>query len=906
MDDNVDSAETARKNREALVSYLGRGQLRCGHGSIGLELEHQIARKGSHAPVSFSGPGGIEDILEALSEGYPERTLSHGHLIGLARADSTITLEPAGQLEISIAPQCSLAGIEAIYAEFRTRLDDVLERFDAEALETGYHPTARARELELIPKDRYRLMDAHFARTGSKGVCMMRGSASTQVSIDYAGEDDAIRKFRVASALGPLLAFVCDNTPVFEGSPSDGRMARTLIWDDVDAERSMVAPGVFEEGYSFHSYADHLMAARPILVMDGQRAVPTFDRTADEVYAHHVMTQDEIEHLLSMFFYDVRLKHYVEIRMVDSLPIRYALAYVALVKGVFYAPDALDEIARGLDGIGEHDVALAKRELERRGYAARVFGRRAWEWLDDLVRLSWTHLEPAERPYLEPLATLVERRTTLLDEAFEDEPAVAGARLGHELVTALPDTLDDASCTLSPAGLARRWTEASKACDEEVADRERAWRSMQESTAIYHDEVVDFGFVPALFDRSSLSALGTIAETTHRILRKVTRAYKADPSFRAAFGFDETLEKLVCRDDAYGQTLPICRIDVFCDLQGERDDQGLPPFSFCEFNTDGASAMNEDRAIASALLATSTADRLETDLELVGQSLFDPWVRRFMKLVAEALPDVVAPRVAIVDFTESSTPHEFREFQRRFAAHGVNCTICDIRTLSFDGSALRDPAGRVVDAVYRRAVTSEVMAHLDEVSDFVDAVAEGAVVCVGDFETQVGHSKMIDVVLRDERSRAILDDEEWRFVERHVPYTALLSKDCPVLDEVYARPRDWIVKPLDGYAAHGVFAGRDQDAASWRALVSDRLDGTHIVQRYCEQYALPNSRVAAPGKPAERLVPYDDLVGLFVYDGQFAGTYVRAGRQSIIAGIHGGMTLGSLLARPHRAWRRAR
>ena len=43
---------------------------------------------------------------------------------------------------------------------------------------------------------------------------MMRASASTQVSIDFTDEADAVRKFRVAAAIGPVLAAITDNTPV--------------------------------------------------------------------------------------------------------------------------------------------------------------------------------------------------------------------------------------------------------------------------------------------------------------------------------------------------------------------------------------------------------------------------------------------------------------------------------------------------------------------------------------------------------------------------------------------------------------------------------------------------------------------------------------------------------------------
>ncbi|MFR1638871.1 MAG: hypothetical protein ACLSVD_06610 [Eggerthellaceae bacterium] len=59
------------------------------------------------------------------------------------------------------------------------------------------------------------------------------------------------------------------------------------------------------------------------------------------------MTRAEVEHAVSMFFTDVRLKTYIEIRPADAMPIPYVIAYAALIKGLFYAPTSLD----AMDGL---------------------------------------------------------------------------------------------------------------------------------------------------------------------------------------------------------------------------------------------------------------------------------------------------------------------------------------------------------------------------------------------------------------------------------------------------------------------------------------------------------------------------------------------------------------------------
>jgi glutamate--cysteine ligase len=259
-----------------------------------------------------------------------------------------------------------------------------------------------------------------------------------------------VRKFRIANALGPLLAFVTDNSPVFEGRPvgSGGtgptglavpaRMARTAIWDDVDAARSMVAPHTFDEGFGFHSYATSILQAPAIFTVEddeaaqggadganggGKHSAWQGMRPFTDALAGRALDRAAIEHVLSLFFFDVRFKTYIEIRMADSLPIDYALAFAALIKGLFYSEDNLQGIEgllvrpgrpEALDGAA---VALAKAALCEEGYNAVVYGRPATEWLDALVGMAQRALDDDERSYLKPLAKLVAARTTLIDEA---------------------------------------------------------------------------------------------------------------------------------------------------------------------------------------------------------------------------------------------------------------------------------------------------------------------------------------------------------------------------------------------------------------------------------------------------------------------------------------------------------
>jgi len=412
-------SDFTERNIQAIAAYLSSGDKACAC-RLGLELE-QFVMTDAGASVPYSGPGGVAQLLDEMRVNYEAQIREGSSLLGLTRPGTALTLEPGAQVEISTGPFCRIHQLEESFAQFESELLAPLTRRGQRLLACGYRPDLRADDVELLPKDRYRFMDARFQRTGSQGRQMMRGSASTQVSIDYTDEADAILKMRIATLIGPLLALATDTTTRYEGAPAPGRMIRTMIWSDVDPARCTTVPGLFDPDFGFAGYARALYSAPLVVCLcpDGSFG-DAGDHSAAGLTATRLITRAEIEHLLSMFFFDVRLKNYVEIRMADSMTIDLALSLTALIKGVFYAPDALAELSSTLK-LAERsaaDVAEAKEILRAQGYAGCMYGGlSAAAWLDLLVELARRDLPEDERPYLEPLARLISQRQTPRDVA---------------------------------------------------------------------------------------------------------------------------------------------------------------------------------------------------------------------------------------------------------------------------------------------------------------------------------------------------------------------------------------------------------------------------------------------------------------------------------------------------------
>ncbi len=407
-------------NRQRIANYFASGaQPINGPGKLGVEVEHFLVSNDGR-PVSYEPTQdllGVRDVLEHLRTWYPECTYNNaGDLLGLAGEEGTVTLEPAAQLELSAAPYTRVADIERAYTNFRTRVDDFLARHSARLVTAGYHPTRTAQQLTLIPKRRYDFMNDYFAHIHSNGDRMMRASASTQVSIDFADEADAVQKMRVSAALAPVLAAIADNTRVYEGEANHTPIRRLQLWREVDAARCGTIPGIFRSCFGFLAYTDWLLDTSPIFVTRPPANEPTADALraaykvpAGDLYADALMDDADIEHLASMFWPDVRLKRFVEIRPADCMPLPQILGYAALVKGLFYSSEALKAIegALGVENnvwpltTGDVDNAIA--QVQRHGFLGNVYGRPLKEWEDLLFSLARRALPAYERHHLAAL-----------------------------------------------------------------------------------------------------------------------------------------------------------------------------------------------------------------------------------------------------------------------------------------------------------------------------------------------------------------------------------------------------------------------------------------------------------------------------------------------------------------------
>ncbi len=431
----------------------------------------------------------------------------------------------------------------------------------------------------------------------------------------------------------------------------------------------------------------------------------------------------------------------------------------------------------------------------------------------------------------------------------------------------------------------------------DIEGRKAAQAYMQTSTAIVHHQVVACSFIPRLYNDEIWKSFAAIAETTHRILCKVIEHYLNDAAYRRIFSYDPRLEELILLPRGYDALLPFARIDVFFN-------EDTLECGFCEFNADGSSGMNENREITHSIEQSQTYQRMAQVHTLEPCELFYTWAREFIAIYQSYQHAVSQPRFAICDYLDHGVVDEFKVFCTIFAELGYECVVCDVRDLVFDGETLQTSEGLEVNAIWRRSVTNDVLEFWDESQDLISAVRAEKVALIGSFAGHIVHDKQIFEALYHPLTQAFLTNEENAFIASHVPQTRFLDDEHVNIAEIRATKDQWIIKPTDAYGAQDVFAGIGQTQQAWDALIdrfANKASGApFLVQRYITPYQTltlpPDSAILTTPPEQVETTPrwYNNLQGLYVYNGVFTGVFSRLGPQATISKDCEGMTAATI------------
>lgn len=416
-------------------------------------------------------------------------------------------------------------------------------------------------------------------------------------------------------------------------------------------------------------------------------------------------------------------------------------------------------------------------------------------------------------------------------------------------------------------------------------DYKKTVQKVANSKAKYKGKPVPFLYQPMFYTEKDIEVLREAGEMVLSIGDKVTEKYMESPNFRKKFGFSQLLEELILVDNGYDINAPMARFDIL--YNGEDD------FKFCEFNTDGSSAMNEDNTLAKILLETEPMKRMKEKYDINYFELIDSWVDESINIFKKWSNDDVKPNVAIVDFEESSTMADFIEFKDAYIKKGYEAVIADPRELKYINGKLYYKDFKI-DLIYRRMVTKELIDKSDEIEDFINAYRDKAVCVIGSIKSQILHNKIIFKILHDKDTLEFLSEREIEFIKKHIPFTGKFEGDKKIYNEVLNNKDKYIIKPEDLNDSRGVFAGRDFTKEEWEKKLERSWGNEYLYQEFIELYKREFVQFQEDKLVVKEL---NHVIGIYMYNEKLAGLYARLDENNIISGLHGSFRAPNILVK---------
>lgn len=296
-------------------------------GPVGLELEgHVVEVDCADRSPAFATLEAVAADLAALPGG------------------GRITFEPGGQLEVSSACQPD-AG--AVIAAMRADVAAVRSRLAREGLAwvlLGADPVRPARLVN--PTSRYAAMQAWFTaggpEQGAAGSTMMCSTAALQINLETGQPDHWALRVDRAQRLAPVLTAITAGAAFVAGQDTGWWSARQQAWSQLDPLTS--APLLAAQDPAA-AWTERALAAPVMMVPTGGGDLMAADRRRSlrdwlgDPGGWPPATLGDVRRHLTTLFPPVRLRGWLELRSLDSMPDSWWPAVAAAVIAWMDAPE---------------------------------------------------------------------------------------------------------------------------------------------------------------------------------------------------------------------------------------------------------------------------------------------------------------------------------------------------------------------------------------------------------------------------------------------------------------------------------------------------------------------------------------------------------------------------------------
>lgn len=382
---------------------------------VGIEFERLPISSKDFTMVDYSSENGVYELLRTFAklEGWDYITDDY-NIIGLEKGNDKITLEPGSQLELSLEPEKNIADLKTKIDNFNKKILPILKKSGINLLEYGISPVSTYKSINLIPKKRYQIMADYL--WGILSDVMMRETAGIQACYDFSSEEDAIKKFRLANILSPFMSAMFANSPIRGGVDTGYKTFRGLSWLNTDSERcSFMSKKLFKDkDYSYKDYIKEVMQTPMIFIIRNNKPVEilgkiNFEQFMERGYNGYNATLEDFKLHANLYFPEVRLREFIEIRNHDCANHGMQYSILAMYKGLLYNSNAMNDAETLLAKFSYNQLKEFRYNAPRTALDAKIGKYSVKDIARDILQIAQNSLKEngeGEEKFLEPILEL--------------------------------------------------------------------------------------------------------------------------------------------------------------------------------------------------------------------------------------------------------------------------------------------------------------------------------------------------------------------------------------------------------------------------------------------------------------------------------------------------------------------
>ncbi len=359
----------------------------------------------------------------------------------------------------------------------------------------------------------------------------------------------------------------------------------------------------------------------------------------------------------------------------------------------------------------------------------------------------------------------------------------------------------------------------------------RLKRGMTATRMLYGDRELGISLRPHLLARSQYDRLVASSQVLASAFTKMGRMALARPELMEKLGLSDRQRSLALVDPGFSALTINSRLDAFVH-QAE--------VKYVEYNAENPSSLTDQAGLNQILFDVPAMQSLAESCRLRQFSPLEGLVDSLLETYRE-WGGSGAPRIAILDWSNLPTEHEFVLLRNHFVGLGIPTVICNPDELEYTGGRLRKGDFRI-DMIYKRIIIHEFLERYDEKHPLIQAYRHGDVCLINPFRCKILHKKAGFELLTDEEAPSWLTKDELEVIRATVPWTRRVTARKTLhggqtvdLPEFLRRRRsDFVLKPNDDYGGHGIWFGSRMTESEWNEALDQALAGDYVAQELIE------------------------------------------------------------------------